>query len=61
MFFPGNETVGPTLASPFLRMRAGESLICWVDLNPGLSHIESGSPSFDSVATLIGGTPHFHG
>jgi hypothetical protein len=35
--------------------------ICWVDLNPGLSHIESGSPSSDSVAALIGGAPHFHG
>jgi hypothetical protein len=33
----------------------------WVDLNPGLSHIEFESPSCDSVAALIGGTPHFHG
>jgi hypothetical protein len=34
---------------------------CWVDLNPGLSHIESGSPSCDSIGALIGGAPHFHG
>jgi hypothetical protein len=34
---------------------------CWVDLNPGLSHIESGSPSSDSVTALIGGAPHFRG
>jgi hypothetical protein len=36
-----------------------EHPLCWVNLNPGLSHIEFGSPSCDSVAALIGGAPHF--